>query len=136
MHKKTVLVVEDNAAMRELLKLHLGHAGYEVIVAEDAIVAGHAVLRSRPDMLIVDANLPYMNGIEFAATLLADSSVPYVPIILISGADVAPQADRLGAPVLRKPFLVHQLVELVESTLSPRWTPAVTCSVPSALRFQ
>src|ERR1041384_5489829 len=50
----TILVVDDDANVRELLKLHLSAAGYEVHVAADAIAAGYLVLRSPPDPLACD----------------------------------------------------------------------------------
>ena len=45
----TILVVDDDEYMRDLLHLHLTNAGYEVLAAEDAVVAGHSLLRQRPD---------------------------------------------------------------------------------------
>ena len=45
----TILIVDDDESIRELLRLHLSSAGYEVSVAEDAIVAGYMVLRRPPD---------------------------------------------------------------------------------------
>src|SRR5579862_2214391 len=59
-----VLVVDDDECLRELLNLHLWQAGYDVRLAEDAIEAGRMVLKAVPDLMIVDINLPYMNGFE------------------------------------------------------------------------
>jgi DNA-binding response OmpR family regulator len=137
MRPHSILVVDDSAAMRELLQVHLTNAGYDVAVAEDAIVAGQRLLRSPPSLLIVDVNMPYMNGVEFVATLLADSSVPYVPVILISGTDISEQAALLGAVVLNKPFFVGKLLEVVRGQLSrphapdsdPQAIPEATTSV-------
>ena len=53
----TILVVDDDESIRELLRLHLSSAGYAVQVAEDAIVAGYLVLRSPPDLIISDLSL-------------------------------------------------------------------------------
>lgn len=115
-----VLVVEDDPGIRDLLHLHLENAGYEVVGAEDAIAAGYALLE-RPTgfaLVIIDAHLPYLSGIEFASTLIADTSLPPIPIILISGhQELADRADVLGVPCLRKPFYADKLIELVEETL-------------------
>jgi DNA-binding response OmpR family regulator len=132
MQQRSILVVDDSAAMRELLKVHLTNAGYDVAVAEDAIVAGKQLLRSAPDLLIVDVNMPYMNGVDFVATLLADSSVPYVPVILITGADFSVQATLLGAVTLRKPFFVGKLLEAVQGQLSAADIPASDRGVPDS----
>ena len=57
----TILVVDDEASARDLLRLHLSAAGYEVLVAEDAIAAGYMVLRRPPDLIISDVNMPHMD---------------------------------------------------------------------------
>src|SRR5438093_272846 len=54
----TILVVDDDQTIRELLQLHLRNAGYAVHVAEDAVEAGHLVLRSPPDLIISDVTMP------------------------------------------------------------------------------
>jgi two-component system chemotaxis response regulator CheY len=129
MAQRTVLVVDDHAAMRELLKLHLTNAGYEVVVAEDALVAGRQLMKSPPDLLLIDVNMPYMNGVEFVATLLADGTVPCVPVVFITGAPVTLQAEALGAEVLRKPFVVKQLLEVVDRRMR-----AIPAAIPEADR--
>ena len=109
-----VLVVEDDASMRSLLQLHLANAGYVVSVAEDAISAGHRILKYAPDLLILDVELPYINGIEFAATLQADSTLPYIPIIFITAhEDFAERAALLGQDFILKPFRKERLLESV-----------------------
>ena len=55
---RKVLIVDDEESMRELLRLHLGNSGYQVTVAEDAMVAGHLLLKDRPDLMIVDVGCP------------------------------------------------------------------------------
>ena len=110
----SILVVEDDEAMAGLLKLHLSNAGYLVTLAEDAVAAGHHVLKFTPDLIILDVNLPYMNGLEFAATLQADATVPHIPVIFITAHEnFGPQAERLGADFLVKPFLKPRLLESV-----------------------
>ena len=115
MDHPSVLVVDDEPAVRELLKLHLANAGYDVRLAEDAIVAGRALMESPPDVMLVDVAMPYMGGLEFVATLNADSSVPHVPVIFITGREeVLNRAKALGAGCLKKPFEAQALIELVQ----------------------
>ena len=64
-----ILVVDDEAIMRELLGLHLRGAGYRVVAAEDAIAAGHRVLGQVPDLIVCDFKMPYMNGNDFIGAL-------------------------------------------------------------------
>src|SRR5688572_10133992 len=95
--RRRMLVVDDDACLRQLLKLHLGNAGYDVDVASDAIEAGYSILQRAPDLLIVDVNMPYLNGLDFVATLVADSTVPYFPFLFLSSDEArSEQAYRLG----------------------------------------
>jgi two-component system chemotaxis response regulator CheY len=117
MHRKrsTILVVDDDESMRALLRLHLSNAGYDVLVAEDAIVAGHLVLREAPDLLIVDVQMPYMNGYEFVAALKSDADTREIPVIFLTTDDqVAEHARKLGAAAyLNKPVTADHLLQVV-----------------------
>jgi DNA-binding response OmpR family regulator len=114
-----ILAVEDDEMMRELLRLHLSNAGYVVTLAEDAIAAGHRMLRFPPDLVILDVGLPYFNGLDFAAALLADVTVARVPIIFISADEsFAARAERLGADFIPKPFRRERLLASVAAALS------------------
>lgn len=109
-----ILAVEDDEGMRELLRLHLTDAGYVVTLAEDAIAAGHRMLNLPPDLVILDVNLPHLNGLDFAAALVSDASMARVPIIFISSDEAfADRADRLGADFLLKPFRKERLLASV-----------------------
>ena len=114
-----ILVVDDDPCMRDLLKLHLTNAGYEVRVAEDALVAGRILLTSPPDLLLVDVEMPYMSGVDFVATMLADQTIPCIPVVFLTsrGDDFARQADALGAMYLKKPCAADVLVYTVERQL-------------------
>jgi CheY-like chemotaxis protein len=121
MEQLKVLVVDDDDAMRVLLQLHLANAGYAVTLAEDALVAGRKLLEAAPDLIILDVNLPYMSGLELAAILIADATIPHVPIIFISAHEgYAAQAEALGADFIVKPFLKPRLLESVARYIRPR----------------
>jgi DNA-binding response OmpR family regulator len=119
--RAVILIVDDDASTRELLKLQLAGEGYDVQLADDAIVAGHAVMRTPPDLMLVDVSLPYLDGIDFVASLKADTTVPDVPVVFISGnGEVLGRARALGAPCLKKPFTTEQLLEVVRRELQLR----------------
>jgi two-component system response regulator PrrA len=119
--RPAILVVVDDASLRELLKLQLASAGYEVQLADDAIVAGHALMRMPPDLMVVDVSLPYLDGVDFVAALKADATMPDVPVVFISGdAEILGRVRSLGAPCLKKPFTAEQLVEVVQRELQLR----------------
>jgi len=119
--RPSILVVDDEAAVRELLKLHLAGAGYDVKVADDAIVAGRSVMQAPPDLMVVDVAMPYLDGVDFVAALKADTTMPQVTVVFISGnAEVLERARRLGAPCLKKPFSADELLEVVRRELMLR----------------
>jgi DNA-binding response OmpR family regulator len=114
-----ILVVEDEEVMRELMRLHLSHAGYAVEVAEDAIAAGYAVLKGAPDLIVCDVEMPHMDGFELIAALRADGTVPKVPVVFLTSVDEEGRARELGAEYLRKPVRLEELLAVVSRQLRP-----------------
>ena len=110
-----ILVVEDDASLRDLLRLHLSAAGYEVQVAEDGLAAGYLVLKAPPDLIITDVNMPNMDGFEFVAALKADKSLPPIPVIFLTSLEDGDQRGReLGAVgYVTKPVRADRLLALV-----------------------
>jgi CheY-like chemotaxis protein len=111
----TILVVDDDASVRELMRLHLSAAGYEVHAAADAIAGGYLVLRTPPDLIICDVNMPHMDGFEFIAALKADKSIPNIPVIFLTSFD---EGDHRGKELgvvgyLTKPVRADRLLALV-----------------------
>jgi CheY-like chemotaxis protein len=116
-----VLVIDDAPGVRELLQVHLSNAGYDVAAAEDAIAGGHMVLKSPPDLIIVDAKMPYMSGYEFVAALLADDKTCRIPVVFLSGdPDEYEKAQTLpSAACLKKPVTSERLLQVVALFASP-----------------
>ena len=115
----TILVVDDEAGVRDLIGDALRIAGYETLSAGDGL-AGLAQWRSHPvDLCIVDVNMPTMDGFEFVQTVRETD--PHVPILLLSARDSAPdvaQGLRLGADdYVRKPFGLEELLLRVAAVL-------------------
>lgn len=110
-----ILVVDDDDSIRELLRLHLTSAGYEVEVAADAIAAGYKVLKSPPDLIITDVSMPHMDGFEFVAALKADTTVPRIPVIFLTSVEDGDARGReLGAVgYITKPVRSDRLLSLV-----------------------
>ena len=100
-----VLIVEDDEANREVLKLLLEMGGHTVFAASTAHEALERAAAERPEVVLLDLGLPDMDGREISASLRATSS-PSPRIIITSGTEVdAAEARRLGADaVLGKPF--------------------------------
>jgi DNA-binding response OmpR family regulator len=110
-----ILVVDDDESLRHLLELHLSSAGYEVVVAADAIVAGYIVLRAPPDLIITDVNMPHMDGFEFVAALKADKTLPYIPVIFLTSLEEGDyRGKELGAVgYVTKPVRADRLLAMV-----------------------
>jgi two-component system chemotaxis response regulator CheY len=110
-----ILVVDDDENIRDLLRLHLTSAGYEVEVAADAIAAGYRILKSAPDLIITDVNMPHMDGFEFVAALKADTTVPRIPVIFLTSMEDGDSRGReLGAVgYITKPVRSDRLLSLV-----------------------
>lgn len=110
-----ILVVDDDESIRELLRLHLSGAGYEVDVAADAISAGYMVLRRAPDLIITDIAMPHMDGFEFVAALKADKSLPDIPVVFLTSIeDGDHRGKELGAVgYITKPVRADRLLSIV-----------------------
>ncbi|MDH3319244.1 MAG: response regulator [Betaproteobacteria bacterium] len=110
-----ILVVDDDEGLRDLLRLHLTSAGYEVEVAADAIAAGYVVLKAQPDLIITDVKMPHMDGFEFVAALKADTTLPRIPVIFLTSVEDGDSRGReLGAVgYITKPVRADRLLSLV-----------------------
>lgn len=113
--RRTVLVVDDDRCLRELLSIHLSNAGYLVWTAEDAVVAGRLILKQAPALIILDAEMPFMTGYELAEVLKTDERTRDIPVVFLTSDDSVPErAAKLGAVAyLRKPVIADRLLDLV-----------------------
>ena len=116
---KTILVVEDDDTMRELLRLHLTTAGYAVRVAANGIEAGHAVLGVTPDLIITDVRMPHMTGFELVEALREDPAMRDIPVIFLTiEGESYDRGTSLGAlEYLSKPIRVEVLLQKVAKHL-------------------
>lgn len=121
----TILVVDDDESLRDLLRLHLTAAGYDVQLAEDAIAGGYVVLRSPPDLIICDVNMPHLDGFEFVAALKSDKSLPEIPVIFLTSSEEGDHRGRsLGAVgYITKPVRADRLLALVAQHVAGGRTP-------------
>jgi CheY-like chemotaxis protein len=112
----TVLVVEDDADLREVVVSTIEHDGMRIVEAEDGREALDYILASGlPDLILLDMNMPVMNGWEFAHEL-HERGLYEAPIIVLTAAyDAERSAREVGAAgYLGKPFEVRSLVAIVE----------------------
>jgi CheY-like chemotaxis protein len=92
--RATILFVDDDTAMREVMALILGEEGFDVITAGDGVEALAELRRSIPDLIISDLHMPRMSGIEFLSVVRR--RFPAIPAIAVSGAYDLPQSFAAG----------------------------------------
>lgn len=114
----SILVVDDDAVVRELLRMNFELEGHEVLEADDGVSALAAVREHHPDAVLLDVMMPAPNGFEVCATLRADPELAAMPVVLLTARALS--ADRVrghdaGADAyVTKPFDPLELVELIE----------------------
>ena len=116
-----ILIVDDDRVVSHLLTGRLRAKGYEVVNAFDAMQAMMAAMRSQPDAIVLDINMPGGTGIEALKRLKASSKTALIPVIVVSGT-TDPQTPAtvktLGAAeFLPKPVDVDQLLRTLSRLL-------------------
>ena len=112
-----LLLVDDDPGLRALLRATLDAVDVEVDDAEDAPSARAAIGQQRPDAIVLDVNLPGMDGLAFCRQLKSERETKEIPIVVLSGSDggTAEAALEAGAEsFLRKPFSPLELLAVVE----------------------
>lgn len=125
---KTVLVVEDDADIRELLVWKLTHAGYVAVAAHDgldgfvAATGGPDGTGQVPDLVLIDWMMPRMTGIELCQALREHHSTASVPIILLTAKADEAEVERGFAvgvdDYIVKPFNPREMLSRVQAVLA------------------
>ena len=120
MNARRILVIDDNAEMRETMSQMLKSAGYEVDLAANGIQGAKLQQASPADLIITDLLMPGKAGLETIIEFRRD--FPQVPVIAMSGAPrngfYLVMADRLGAArTIEKPFQPKELLTAVQDVL-------------------
>jgi len=114
----SVLIVDDDASIRSLLRQELGEAGYLVGEAENGNDALAYVREAHPDLIILDVMMPEMNGFDVAAILKNDPQTMDIPIIILSVVQDKSRGYRIGVDrYLTKPINTQELFAEVGSLL-------------------
>ena len=127
MSSTNILVVEDEASIRKIVRVYLESAGYRVVCVDNGPAALTLAQQTNPDLIVLDLNLPGMDGIEVAARLRETSEV-YILMLTARGEEEDRIAGlRIGADdYLTKPFSPRELVARVEAVLRRQRGSAVT----------
>ncbi|MFZ2289363.1 MAG: phosphate regulon transcriptional regulator PhoB [Halopseudomonas yangmingensis] len=118
---KTILIVDDEAAIREMIAVALEMAGYDCLEADNGQQAHALIVDRRPDLILLDWMLPGTTGIELARRLKRDENTADIPIIMLTAKgeeDNKIQGLEVGADdYITKPFSPRELVARLKAVL-------------------
>lgn len=129
----TILIVEDEQAIRSMVKLALERAGFELHEAADARQAYAEIKRERPSLILMDWMLPGTNGLEIVKHLQRDAGTQEIPVIMLTArAEESDKIKGFSAGVddyISKPFSPAELVARIRAVLrrSRQELPSEAC---------
>ncbi len=115
MARPLILVVEDDRGVRDLYRTALGLSGFDVHGSEDGLDALRYLEDHRPDLIVLDLDLPKIPGATLYSELRVNPSTRTIPIIVVTGLDSVPNLP--GTVVLRKPCEPETLLRAIEKSL-------------------
>ncbi|HET9122108.1 MAG TPA: response regulator, partial [Acidiferrobacteraceae bacterium] len=120
--RPVVMVVDDSLTVRKVTSKHLQKRGMDVMVAKDGIDALEQLREQKPDVMLVDIEMPRMDGYELTRTVRGDTVLQGIPIIMITsraGNKHRDHAVRLGVDIyMSKPYQEEQLVANIEDLIA------------------
>ena len=120
---KKILTVDDSPSVRKMVEFSLKSKGYTMGAAGDGLEALELLNQEPYDAIILDVNMPRMNGLEFLEKRLEIDKIVDIPVIMLTTEGQDEDRDKaisLGATAyIIKPFKPSQLLELLEEFLQP-----------------
>lgn len=113
---RNVLIVDDSATVRQVLKMTLFGAGYQIVEAADGLDALDCLYKNEIDMLITDLNMPRMDGIELITRVRKTPGNRFMPIVMLT-TESQPEQKKKGKEAgasgwVTKPFKPEQMLSL------------------------
>jgi two-component system cell cycle response regulator DivK len=119
---KRVLVVEDQEDNRQILRDLLANAGYEMIEAQNGEEALIAVQSQNPDLILMDIQLPVLDGYEATRRIKAQPGLRHIPIIVVTSYALSGDEERARAAgcdaYVAKPYSARRLLETINRYLT------------------
>jgi len=116
-----LLVIDDDVALLELLRVHLKNAGHVVRIVSDAADGIRALLSDPPELVVSDISMPYLDGFELLRALRAEPLTQGIPVIFLTGRsddDSPVKARALGVnDYLSKPIRAEELLASIDAVL-------------------
>ena len=121
MKQPTILYVEDNEYNRKIVRQLLGRTSYRLVEALDGESGVAAAFEERPDLILMDVQLPKMSGLDATRILRADERTQGVPIVIITSFAMSGDRERAtaagAAGYLAKPYSPRELLAMVRQFL-------------------
>jgi two-component system cell cycle response regulator DivK len=118
---KCILVVEDQADDRQILRDMLARTNYQVLEAEDDEQAAASVAKHRPDLILIDLQFPILNGLQVPRRVRADPSLSSIPIIAVTSYALSGDEEEARAAgcndFVPKPYSPRQLLAKIREFL-------------------
>jgi chemosensory pili system protein ChpA (sensor histidine kinase/response regulator) len=112
-----IMVVDDSVSIRQVVSRLMKDQGWKVLTAKDGIDALDRLSESRPDLIVLDIEMPRMNGYEFLGALKAQAGFEDIPVVMLTSRTVAKHRDKakaLGAKgFIVKPYDDDEFVRLI-----------------------
>jgi two-component system, OmpR family, alkaline phosphatase synthesis response regulator PhoP len=138
MGKRSILVVEDDDDIRELLRYNLAREGYQVTGSASGEEALKAIRVSLPDLVLLDLMLPGLDGLEVCRFLRQDPRTRNLPIIMLTAkgeeADIVAGLELGADDYVTKPFSLRVLLARLRAVLRRRSTPPPSETAPITLQ--
>jgi len=121
MSQKRVLLVEDNEFNRKIVRNLLAKQPYELLEAHDGEAGVAAARRDRPDVIVMDVQLPKLSGLDATRALRAEPETANIPIIVVTSfalsGDQKKAMDAGASAYLAKPYSPRQLLETIRKMI-------------------
>ena len=117
----TILVVEDDRALRDVYRTALSMAGFDVIAVEDGLDALRWLETHTPKLIVLDLGLVRVNGRDVQQELQSRSETRRIPVVVVTGSDTTNLNRKELACVLTKPVTAEALLEAVKNCLLKKW---------------
>lgn len=128
---KTILVIDDEPAIRDLLKYNLEREGYQIIEASDGVEGISVALEQKPDIILLDIMLPKLDGLSVCKRIKNSMNIPIIMLTARSEEIDTILGLELGADdYITKPFSVRELAARVKANLRKYEAVSVTETKP------
>lgn len=119
---RTILVVDDDEIMRNAMKRILDGEGYRTVLAEDGMELSKVLESMKLDLVLLDVNLPWVDGFELCRLMKGHHALKHVPLVLVSGRkdkeDVEKGFDAGANDYITKPFDVGFMTNVINRLLT------------------